>query len=78
MIEIINDNLDGFTGYAKLVKKGKRYFVVSSTVAMFTGREVLVFKSNKKGKVTNWSPVCGNRGITTEDAILELDDLYED
>lgn len=82
MIEIVDDNLPGFTGEAKLVKRkvsGKdRYFVVSGTSAAFTGWEVLVFPADETGKVTDWGEVCGGRGISMQSAIDILDAMTDD
>jgi len=74
-VEIVKKDLKGYTGEAWLVKKGKEYFVVSGTNAMFTGWEVLVFRATKTGKVIHWGDVCGGRGITHEEAIKELGKL---
>ena len=74
-VEIIKKRLPNFNGDAWLVKKGKSYFVVSGTVAMFSGWEVLVFKSDSKGNVKNWGDVCGGRGMSHEEAIKELEAL---
>jgi hypothetical protein len=72
MAEIVKE-LTGFTGNAVLVRKGKDYFVVSSTVAMFTGPETLVFPADADGNVTDWGEVAGGRGVSRQEAIAELD-----
>lgn len=74
-VEIIKEHLGGFTGEAKLVKKGDKFYVVSGTNVMFSGWEVLVFPSNENGKVIDWGEVCGGRGISFDEAIRELDQL---
>lgn len=74
-IMVVKKHLPNFTGDAWLVKKGTRYYVVSGTTAMFSDREVLVFGSDKNGKVKHWREVCGGRGISHEEAIKELEDL---
>lgn len=72
-VKIIKKGLEGFTGEAWLVKKGRKYFVVSGAHAMFTGWEVLVFPANEKGEVTSWGEVAGGRGITHAEAIAQLE-----
>ena len=71
-VKIIKKKVKGF-GDAWLVKKGKNFYVVSGVDAMFSGWEVLVFKSNKKGEVENWLDVAGGRGMTHEEAVEELE-----
>ena len=70
-VDIIKKYLAGFTN-AWLVKKGKKYFVVSGVNAMYSGWEVLIFPSTKQGKITDWGEVAGGRGMTHEEAIQEL------
>lgn len=64
--------LTGFTGSACLVKRGDDYFVVSSTVAMYSGPETLVFPADESGKVTDWGEVAGGRGVSRTQAIADL------
>lgn len=71
-VEFVRE-LDGFTGRACLVRRGDDFFVVSSTVAMFSGFETLVFPANDAGEVTHWSEVAGGRGVSREEAIPELE-----
>jgi hypothetical protein len=70
-VEIIRE-LTGFTGAACLVRRGAEYFVVSSAGAPFTGPETLVFPADADGKVTDWGEVAGGRGVSREEAIIEL------
>ena len=77
-VEIIKKHIDGFTGDAWLVKKDNEYFVISGTSAMFSGWEVLVFRSDKEGKVSDWGEVCGGRGISHEEAISQLEESEEE
>ena len=74
-VEVIKKDLNGFTGTAWLLKKGRRYFVASGTHAMFSGWEVLVFRSDKNGEITSWSDVCGGKGISMNEAIEQLQEL---
>ena len=74
-VQILNKKLQNFTGEAWLVKKGKKHYVVSGTDAFYSGWEVLVFECNKDGEVTNWSDVCGGRGVSHDEAINELEEL---
>jgi hypothetical protein len=71
-VEIVRE-LNGFTGQAVLVKRGADHFVVSSTVAMFSGPETLVFPADATGKVTDWGEVAGGRGMSREQAIAQLE-----
>ena len=65
--------LSGFTGQACLVRRGRsKFFVVSSTVAPFSGFETLVFPADAKGHVISWGEVAGGRGVSREEAIAEL------
>lgn len=73
-VEIIKE-LDGFTGQACLVRKDDAYFVVSSTVAHYSGPETLIFPADANGKVTNWGDVGGGRGVSRAEAIAELEAL---
>ena len=61
-----------------LVKKGGRFYVVSSVVAMFTGFETLVFPADERGKVTDWGEVAGGRGMSREEAIADLAERREE
>ncbi len=72
-VKIIKE-LKGFKGVACLVKRGEKYFVVSSLGSAFdTGLpETLVFPSDENGKVTSWGEVAGGRGVSREEAIKEL------
>lgn len=70
-VEIVKE-LTGFTGQACLVRKGEQYFVVSSTVAMFSSPETLVFPATADGDVTDWLEVAGGRGVSRSEAIAEL------
>jgi hypothetical protein len=74
-VEIIKKNMEGFSGDAWLVKKGTDFFIVSGTHTLFTGWEVLVFKSDKNGKIKDWSDVTGGRGISHEKAIEMLEEM---
>jgi hypothetical protein len=68
-----NDSLPGYQGHAKLIEVGGQHYVVSATVVMLSGPEVLVFKADPDGKVTDWLDVAGIRGtLDHEDAIAEL------
>jgi hypothetical protein len=49
-----------------------QHYVVSSVVAPFTGFETLVFRSDADGKVTDWLEVAGGRGMSRDEAILDL------
>ena len=81
-VEIINRHIEdseingrkcGFND-AWLVKKGKKYYVVSNAIVPMMGySETLIFKSNKNGFVSDWCEVAGGRGITHEEAIKELE-----
>jgi len=71
--KIINKKVQGFIGDAWLVKLNNKYFVVSGVDAVFSGWEVLVFKSDKYGVVNDFIEVAGGRGITHEEAIKELE-----
>lgn len=88
-VEIIKKNIDGdFTGNAWLVKSSEQveimvnddekittqYFIVSGTIVMFTGWEVLVFPSDKEGNILDWGQIAGGRGISHEEAIKELEE----
>lgn len=55
-----------------LVKKGRRYFVVSSVYVSYSGFETLVFPADEKGKVTRFLEVAGGRGASREEAIADL------
>lgn len=71
--QVVKEDLEGFTGFAGLVELDGDYFVVSSTNAMVTGYETLVFPADKDGKVTNWGEVAGGRGMSREEAIADLE-----
>ena len=73
MIKIIKELPITQTGaHQVLVKKGKKFYVVSSVHAMFSGFETLVFPADKDGEVTNWIDVAGGRGMSREEAIEDL------
>mgnify|MGYP001617061459 CR=1 FL=1 len=55
-----------------LVKRGKKYFVVSSVYALFSGFETLVFPADAKGNITDWGDVAGGSGCSRKHAIAEL------
>jgi len=67
--------LDGFTGQACLVEHEGKYYVVSSTVAPFTGPETLVFPANSEGEVLSWSEVAGGRNVSRLEAMKEVESL---
>ena len=55
-----------------------RYFVASGVVAMdWGGWEVLIFASDKTGKVTEWNEVAGGRNMTHEQAINDLKEVLK-
>jgi len=61
-----------------LVKRGNKYYVVSSVHAMFTGFETLVFPADADGNVTTWGEVAGGRGMSREEAIGDLASICDD
>jgi hypothetical protein len=63
--------LDGFRGNAALFRYGQRYFVISS-VSAYSGPETLVFRSNCKGVVTDWTDIAGGRRMSREQAYEDL------
>lgn len=72
-VTIHNDRLPGFHGRAKHIEVAGKHFVVSATVAPFSGPETLVFLADANGEVTNWIEVAGGRGsLDHEDAIADL------
>ena len=62
-------SLNDFTGEAILIKQAGRYFVVSCTVAPFSGLETLIFQADEHGEITSWTDVGGGPGIMIDDAI---------
>lgn len=77
-VEIVRE-LDGWRGEACLVRsENERYFVVSSVVAVFSGFETLVFPSDENGKVDDYLEVAGGRGVSREEAILDLQDYLDE
>lgn len=72
-VEILNNQLPGYTGNAWLVKKGANHFVVSGTSVLGVW-EVLVFKSDENGLISDFMPVCGSKKITHEEAIKQLEE----
>ena len=90
-MKILNRDLRGFTGTAWLVDLERevsitdwnkkeicrtRFFVVSGTVAMYTGWEILVFPADGEGNILDWGEVAGGRGISYENAIEELEQKF--
>lgn len=75
MVEIIKEQTSPVGAKRVVVKKGDKYFVVSSVNAPFSGFETLVFPANADGKVTDWGEVAGGRGMSREQAIAELEAL---
>ncbi len=73
-LEILDKNLPNFTGEAWHVKNGDKYYIVSGTVAMFSGWEVLIFPSDEKAEVVSWGDVGGGRGISFEEAIRQIEE----
>jgi hypothetical protein len=76
-VEFIKE-LDDFSGKACLVKQGDSYFVVSSTVAPFSGSETLVFRCDSEGRIGSvssggWAEVAGGRAMSREEAIKQLE-----
>lgn len=71
-VTIIRKGLEDWKTDAWLVRKGRRYYVVSGVVVPFTGWEVLVFPANEDGQVTDWGEVAGGRGISHAEAIRQL------
>lgn len=72
-VTILNDRLPGFHGTAKLIEVAGKHYVVSATVAPFSGPETLVFQADANGQVTNWVEVAGGRGsLNHEVAIADL------
>jgi len=80
-LEIIEEGLDGWSGTANLVRDfiTDRYFVVSGVTAPFTGWEVLVFPYDiAKGDVIKMLDVAGGKGITFEEAYVDLERYLND
>lgn len=75
MIEIIKEQVSPVGAEQVVVRKGNKYFVVSSVNAMFTGFETLVFPSDAEGNITNFHEVAGGRGMSREEAIAELEGI---
>ena len=75
-VEIIKELPESKSGAEQvLVRRGAKYFVVSSVVAMFSGFETLVFPSDENGNVTDWGEVAGGRGVSREEAIEDLGEV---
>lgn len=76
-VEIINKDLEGFRGIAwhfSVVwegKKRRKYYIASAVCAMFTGPEVLIFPSNRKGEVVSWSETYGERGTLSNEEVIK-------
>jgi len=71
-IEVIRE-LDDFTGSACLVRKGFKFYVVSTAEDPYTGiEETLAFPSDADGNVLSWGEVAGGRHATREEVIQEL------
>lgn len=71
-VEVVRE-LSGYRGEACLVKRGAKYFVVSSAVVPFTGPETLVFPATPRGEVTEYLEVAGGKGVNRLEAIAELE-----
>ena len=76
--KIMNKNLNGFTGEAWLFKFKNKYYVASGTSAPLSGWEVLIFKSDEKGKIKNWAALGGGRDMSHEEAIDDFEEGYKD
>ena len=48
-----------------------RYYIASHSTFMFAD-ETLVFESNEKGEVVDWTDLAGGAGYTHEEAIDDL------
>ena len=68
--------LKDFKGKACLIELNKKFYVVSSISNAFdTGMpETLIFRSDKNGKVTDYSEVAGGRNKTRKQAITQLEE----
>lgn len=72
-VEVIRElPLSGSGARQVLVRRGTRYFVVSSVVAPFSGYETLVFPADQEGNITDWGEVAGGRGVSRAGAIADL------
>lgn len=70
-VEFVKE-LTGWQGSACLVRKGAKYFIVSSVTAPITGFETLVFPARADGSVISYGDVAGGRGMSREEAITDL------
>lgn len=68
----VHSNGLGYDVVSCLVKKGRKYFVVSSTNTPFDGYETLVFPADKEGHILDFGEVAGGRGCSREEAISDL------
>lgn len=76
-VELVRDLPDSPTGAKqKLVVDTEtgQHYVASGVVALITGWEVLVFKCDANGGITDWLEVAGGRGISHAQAIGDLED----
>jgi hypothetical protein len=72
-VEIVRElPVTGTGAQQVLVRKGTRYFVVSSVLAPVSGFETLVFPATEKGEVTDWGEVAGGVGMSRAGAIADL------
>lgn len=53
-----------------------QYFVVSSVDALITGPETLAFRADADGEVSSWTEVAGGRGMSREEVIDELREMF--
>lgn len=50
-----------------------QHYVLSGVVAPYSGWEVLAFKADETGEVTDWMDVAGGRGVSFMEAAFDLD-----
>jgi hypothetical protein len=71
VVEFVKE-LTGWRGQACLVRRGEKFFVISSVNALYTGPETLVFAADADGEVVDYGEVAGGRGVSRDEAIAEL------
>lgn len=75
-MRIIKEVKQGYRGPACLVEHDGKYFVVSGPINPRLGfsreKEVLVFRADEDGRVTDWLDVAGGIGVSREGAMHQL------
>ena len=79
-VEIIKKNINPneWVGEAWLVKRGRKYYIISRTMTMDHGDETMVFASDEDGEVKSCIDLYTRRGCSHEDMITTMESDYDD